>query len=228
MGRALGDALVGGFGEGDARGGTHGQAVGSGRAGRQGLGEGRGGGAMGERLLRWGVDAVIAVGMAALGVLVLARVPGGHEARAFEAEAAFRQQMAQLETRLDEVEARLLSGLSTVQLWRELAERHESVSQIACENAGEHLREMAAVQKRREKRRRPEKKNQKAEEKAAVSHVADKNGNGLLMDGVNDGKAVPSTRVVRKADAARAGQKADNARATTKTAANANEKEMKK
>ena len=66
---------------------------------------------MGERLLRWGVDAVIAVGMAVLGVVVWTRASGESSgARAFAAEAAMRQQMGQLEVRLDEVEARLLSG----------------------------------------------------------------------------------------------------------------------
>lgn len=189
---------------------------------------------MGERLLRWGVDAVIAVGMAVLGVVVWTRASGESSgARAFAAEAAMRQQMGQLEMRLDEVEARLLSGLSTVQLWRELAERHESVSQIACENAGEHLREMAAVQKRREKRRRPGKKNQQAQDKAAavmaVGNVGGPNGNYVLMDGLTDGHGVKSTRIAKTKDAPRVDANGGGAKAAEKAAAvNAGEKEIKK
>lgn len=133
---------------------------------------------MGERVLRWGVDAVIGAGLLALVTFALclhgapgqageagenvpreifarwvAQFSGVASLSREETDENLRLELRALEARLDEMETRLLSGLSTVQLWRELAERHRNVSQIACENADEHLREMAAGQKRDRQRR---------------------------------------------------------------------------
>lgn len=133
---------------------------------------------MGERFLRWGMDAAICAGLLTLvtfaicwnGALELpdegavhfpqeivahwvAHFSGLAFAPRYDADENLRLELRALEAKLDEIETRLLSGLSTVQLWRELAERHQNVSQIACENVGEHLREMAASQKRDRLRR---------------------------------------------------------------------------
>jgi hypothetical protein len=49
---------------------------------------------------------------------------------------------------LDTLEARLHSGRATVRLWSELAERHQSVTPIACENAQKHSEAMAELERR--------------------------------------------------------------------------------
>ena len=86
-----------------------------------------------------------------------------------------QREMRALESRLDEIEARLLAGLSTVQLWRELAERHQAVSQIACESAEGHLKELVAAE-RRDRLRRAKVRRDKGKDKArpSVSGVAAK------------------------------------------------------
>jgi hypothetical protein len=49
-----------------------------------------------------------------------------------------------LEATLDRLEERLLASQARVRFWRELRDRHESVSAIACVSQDEHAREMAA------------------------------------------------------------------------------------
>ncbi|MDR0967096.1 MAG: hypothetical protein LBM75_11485 [Myxococcales bacterium] len=88
-----------------------------------------------------------------------------------ERQAKLRDEFRELEARIDDLETRLFSGLSSVQLWRELADRHQSVSQLACENAGEHLKEIAASQKRdrqRQQRAKARWEKEKAETAAGV------------------------------------------------------------
>lgn len=48
-----------------------------------------------------------------------------------------------LEANLDRLEERLLATQARVRLWRELRERHESVSGIACASQEEHAEGMA-------------------------------------------------------------------------------------
>ncbi len=149
---------------------------------------------MGERVLRWSFDAAICTGFLSLAALLTLwsgawplteegerGLPQQMAARwaarlsgmvtpprdGSGTDEALRQELRALEAKLDEIETRLLSGLSTVQLWRELAERHQTVSQIACENAGEHLREMVASQKRDRQRRAKARKEKAKEEREA-------------------------------------------------------------
>ena len=48
-----------------------------------------------------------------------------------------------LEAMLDRLEDRLLVNQARVRFWREMRERHESVSAIACVSQSEHAQEMA-------------------------------------------------------------------------------------
>ncbi len=48
-----------------------------------------------------------------------------------------------LEVTLDRLEDRLLVSQARVRLWREMRERHESVSAVACASQEEHAEEMA-------------------------------------------------------------------------------------
>lgn len=49
-----------------------------------------------------------------------------------------------LETTFDRLEERLLANQARVRLWREMRERHESVSAVACVSQEDHAREMAS------------------------------------------------------------------------------------
>jgi hypothetical protein len=49
-----------------------------------------------------------------------------------------------LEESFDRLGARLLANQSRVRLWREMRDRHESVSAIACASLEEHAAEMAS------------------------------------------------------------------------------------
>jgi hypothetical protein len=48
-----------------------------------------------------------------------------------------------LELTLDGLEDRLIVNQSRVRFWREMRDRHESVTAIACASQGEHAEEMA-------------------------------------------------------------------------------------
>jgi hypothetical protein len=48
-----------------------------------------------------------------------------------------------LDTKLDDLEARLATDQARVRFWQELRERHESVSAVACVSQEEHAEEMA-------------------------------------------------------------------------------------
>jgi hypothetical protein len=58
-----------------------------------------------------------------------------------------RQRLAterrQLEASLDELQARLLVNQARVRFWREMRDRHESVSAIACASMEAHAEDMA-------------------------------------------------------------------------------------
>ena len=73
-----------------------------------------------------------------------ARPPAGAEARLAEV----KQEAAQMDQALDLLEERLLGSQSNLQLWDEMARRHQNVSALACENAEEHLKEMTRSQER--------------------------------------------------------------------------------
>lgn len=53
--------------------------------------------------------------------------------------ADLEAEAARMDAALDNVETRLLSGRTQVTLWTELAERHRTVSEIACSNAETHM-----------------------------------------------------------------------------------------
>ncbi|HME90071.1 MAG TPA: hypothetical protein VKE49_01500 [Myxococcaceae bacterium] len=67
--------------------------------------------------------------------------------------AEVKQEAAEMDRALDLLEERLLGAQSNLQLWSEMARRHQSVSALACENAEEHLREMAKNQERKGEKR---------------------------------------------------------------------------
>jgi hypothetical protein len=73
-----------------------------------------------------------------------------------EVEAARTQLLAEraaLENALDDLQARLLVNRARVGFWTDLAERHESVSAVACASNEGHAEEMARLlQGRPEKR----------------------------------------------------------------------------
>jgi hypothetical protein len=57
--------------------------------------------------------------------------------------ASVKEESAELDRVLDDVEERLLGNQAQVHLWQELGRRHQSVSALACENLSGHLLEMA-------------------------------------------------------------------------------------
>lgn len=76
-------------------------------------------------------------------------------------EAALEAEASLLDEALDQVETRLLAGRTRVVLWDELAARRASVTQIACENAEQHMEGISRhfakteeVLKKRQRRRR--------------------------------------------------------------------------
>lgn len=69
----------------------------------------------------------------------------------------------EFELELDALEARFYSGRATVRLWNELAERHQSVTQVACQNAQMHSAAMAAIERRDRDRAKRLRRNRVAE-----------------------------------------------------------------
>jgi hypothetical protein len=67
-----------------------------------------------------------------------------------DADAARRQRLAAdrrgLEESLEQLEDRMLSDQARVRFWRELRERHERVSAVACTNLDRHAEAMAMLQ----------------------------------------------------------------------------------
>jgi hypothetical protein len=72
--------------------------------------------------------------------VVTACAPKDREVRLARVAAEGRN----LEASLDRLEDRLLASQARVRLWRELRERHESVSAIACASQDEHAEAMAS------------------------------------------------------------------------------------
>ena len=79
------------------------------------------------------IPFVIALGLAA------GCAPKDREVRLARVAAEGRN----LDASLDRLEERLLATQARVRLWRELRERHESVSGVACASQEEHAAEMA-------------------------------------------------------------------------------------
>lgn len=55
---------------------------------------------------------------------------------------AVKAQTAEMERALDDVEERLLGNQAMVHLWQELGRRHQSVTQVACQNLTTHAEAM--------------------------------------------------------------------------------------
>ena len=68
--------------------------------------------------------------------------------------AEVNQEGLQTERALDSIEERLLGAHVNLALWQELARRHRSVSEVACQNLGEHAKDMVRnVEHQQEKSR---------------------------------------------------------------------------
>lgn len=64
--------------------------------------------------------------------------------------AEVNEEGAQTERALDSIEERLLGAHANLALWQELARRHRSVSEVACQNLSDHARDMAHSVERQE------------------------------------------------------------------------------
>jgi hypothetical protein len=65
-----------------------------------------------------------------------------------EARETWTGEAAQLDETLVALEDRLLANQARVRLWEEMRSRHQTVSQVACENLGEHARALVASDQR--------------------------------------------------------------------------------
>ena len=68
--------------------------------------------------------------------------------------AEVNEQGLQMERTLDSIEERLLGSHVNLALWQELARRHRSVSEVACQNLGEHAKEMVRMVDRQQEKSR--------------------------------------------------------------------------
>lgn len=86
-------------------------------------------------------------------------------------ELALNDEARLLDDALDQVETRLLAGRTRVVLWDELAARRASVTQIACENAQQHIdgisRHFARTEEVMKRRRRARRSNRTSAKPAA-------------------------------------------------------------
>jgi muconolactone delta-isomerase len=69
-----------------------------------------------------------------------------------EQRGRLEQEQAERLEALDRIEARLVQAAGVTQLWRELGERRETVTEVACDNAAMHARGMARHQGKQEAR----------------------------------------------------------------------------
>jgi hypothetical protein len=84
----------------------------------------------------------MAAGVAVAGVTHLCARPSAEELGRL---AQLAQEDRELNKALDQVEARLWAEQSSVQLWGELARRHQSVSEVACKNLDGHYQGMVRL-----------------------------------------------------------------------------------
>lgn len=104
------------------------------------------------------------------GVLVLSAVAllGGCFAPPAEALArleATKQTHKEMEASLELVEERLLGNQATLKMWGELAQRHQTVSEVACKNHSGHFDAMVAHLQKNEERARSSKRRRVAQAK---------------------------------------------------------------
>src|SRR5687768_11693544 len=90
----------------------------------------------------WGPARRLAVVLSALGLGFSGCFSPPREA--VERLEAVKREGEATDARLDVLEERLLGGQAKVQLWRELAARHQQVSAVACSNQSSHLDAMLA------------------------------------------------------------------------------------
>jgi hypothetical protein len=89
--------------------------------------------------------AAVALVAAALGALAGAWTPAPGLAAERERWA---EEAAQVDASLAALEERLLASQARVRLWDEMRSRHQTVSQVACENLGDHARALVAREDR--------------------------------------------------------------------------------
>lgn len=80
-----------------------------------------------------------------LGVLAGRWFPTGSRGAS---HGAASEDLKRLDDSLSALEQRLLADQARVGLWQELRDRHETVTQVACENLTDHARSIAAVEQR--------------------------------------------------------------------------------
>ena len=85
--------------------------------------------------------------MASLGLPIGCIKPPSEAAARLE---RVRQEGAEMETAFDALEERLLGNSANLAMWQEMARRHQSVSEVACQNLDEHVKGMADNQERQE------------------------------------------------------------------------------
>ena len=95
--------------------------------------------------------AAAVIAAAALGALASGFTPAPGLAAERERWAS---EAAQVDASLAALEDRLLANQARVRLWEEMRSRHQSVSQVACENLGEHARALHASSVRTQERDR--------------------------------------------------------------------------
>lgn len=91
------------------------------------------------RKLEWGVLAL---------VVLLAVAACGIDEELEAQRARLASEHAERMAELERLEVRLIQSVATTRMWEELGRRHEQVSEIACENAAQHVQEMVALQRR--------------------------------------------------------------------------------
>lgn len=91
---------------------------------------------------------ICAGGLALASLAGCVKPPAAAESRLTEV----KQQGIEMDKAFDSLEERLLGSQTNVELWQEMARRHQSVSEIACENANEHLKGMVKSLERQEEK----------------------------------------------------------------------------
>jgi hypothetical protein len=91
------------------------------------------------------VLAAVALCAAAFGSLASGWVPAPGLSAERERWAA---EAAEVDAGLAALEDRLLANKARVRLWEEMQSRHQTVSQVACENLGEHASALVAASSR--------------------------------------------------------------------------------
>ena len=100
------------------------------------------------------------VGTSLMAVIALGAVGcRGPSAEALNRLAETKRGEVELNQALSNLEDRMLGVQATVHVWQELGRRHQQVSTIACENAGQHLvaieRHLEHQQEKQQGRRHP-------------------------------------------------------------------------